>query len=83
MRAAFYRGQRGAVEYVLGDTLRERVARGEEPVSAAFVTPYPPGFPILVPGQAITAEVLAFMAVLDTREVHGYDPRRGYRIMRR
>jgi arginine decarboxylase len=62
--------------------LRERVDRGEQPVSAGFVTPYPPGFPVLVPGQIITAEVLDFMAVLDTREIHGYDPRRGYRVLR-
>jgi arginine decarboxylase len=37
---------------------------------------------VLVPGQIITAEVLDFMAVLDTREIHGYDPRRGYRVLR-
>ncbi|WP_025134120.1 beta-eliminating lyase-related protein [Leucobacter sp. PH1c] len=83
MRAAFFRGQqRGAVEHVRHDALRERVAQGEAPVSAGFVTPYPPGFPVLVPGQVITAEVLDFMAVLDTREIHGYDPQRGYRILR-
>ncbi|MFT4232793.1 MAG: beta-eliminating lyase-related protein [Leucobacter sp.] len=83
MRAAFFRGQRrGAVEHVLPAELRERVARGERPVSGGFVTPYPPGFPVLVPGQVITAEVLDFMAVLDTREIHGYDARRGYRILK-
>lgn len=83
MRAAFFRGQqRGAVEHVRLADLSERVARGAAPVSAGFVTPYPPGFPVLVPGQVITAEVLDFMAVLDTREIHGYDPRRGFRILR-
>ena len=83
MRAAFFRGQqRGAVEHVSPAALRERVANGEVPVSAGFVTPYPPGFPVLVPGQVISAEVLDFMAVLDTREIHGYDARRGYRILR-
>ena len=83
MRAAFFRGQkRGAVEHVRPEELRARVAAGELPVSAGFVTPYPPGFPVLVPGQVITAEVLDFMAVLDTREIHGYDPRRGYRVLR-
>ena len=83
MRAAFFLGQkRGAVEHVRHAELRERVAAGERPVSAGFVTPYPPGFPVLVPGQLITAEVLDFMAVLDTREIHGYDPRRGYRILK-
>jgi arginine decarboxylase len=46
------------------------------------VTPYPPGFPVLVPGQIVTAEVLDFMAALDTREIHGYDAARGYRLIR-
>ncbi len=83
MRAAFFRGQqRGAVEHVSPAELAERVGRGEQPVSAGFVTPYPPGFPVLVPGQVISAEVLDFMAVLDTREIHGYDARRGYRVLR-
>ena len=83
MRAAFFRGQRRqAIEHVLPTQLRERIADGERPVSAGFVTPYPPGFPVLVPGQVITAEVLEFMAGLDTREIHGYDARHGYRILR-
>ncbi len=83
MRAAFFKGQRrSAVEHVLLPELRERVDRGEVPVSGGFVTPYPPGFPVLVPGQVITAEILDFMAVLDTREIHGYDPVRGFRVLR-
>ena len=83
MRAAFFRGQRrSAVEHVLLPELRERVDRGEVPVSGGFVTPYPPGFPVLVPGQVITPEILDFMAVLDTREIHGYDPVRGFRVLR-
>ncbi|WP_336659177.1 aminotransferase class I/II-fold pyridoxal phosphate-dependent enzyme [Leucobacter sp. USHLN153] len=83
MRAAFFRGQRrGAVEHVSPAVLRGRVEGGDLPVSAGFVTPYPPGFPVLVPGQVITREVLDFMAVLDTREIHGFDARRGYRILR-
>jgi len=83
MRAAFFKGQRRAsVEHLQPAELRERVERGERPVSAGFVTPYPPGFPVLVPGQVITREVLDFMAVLDTREIHGYDPVKGYRVLR-
>jgi arginine decarboxylase len=45
-----------------------------------FVTPYPPGFPVLVPGQVISAEVIEFMQALDTREIHGYRPDTGYRV---
>ncbi len=83
LRAAFFRGQkRGEYEYTKHKKLRKRVARGERVVSAGFVTPYPPGFPVLVPGQVITLEVLDYMGVLDTREIHGYDPLRGYRVMR-
>lgn len=83
MRAAFFRGsRRAAVEHLQPGELRARVDRGERPVSAGFVTPYPPGFPVLVPGQVITAEVLDFMAVLDTREIHGFDPAKGYRVLR-
>ncbi|WP_243751907.1 aminotransferase class I/II-fold pyridoxal phosphate-dependent enzyme [Leucobacter weissii] len=83
LRAAFFRAQRrSGVEHVSPTELRERVDRGEQPVSAGFVTPYPPGFPVLVPGQVITREILDFMAVLDTREIHGYDAVKGYRVLR-
>lgn len=83
LRAAFFNGQRrGTVEHVSPEALSERVALGEQPVSAGFVTPYPPGFPVLVPGQVITSEVLDFLAALDTREIHGFDARRGYRVLR-
>ena len=37
-----------------------------------FVVPYPPGFPILVPGQVVTKEILNFMQKLDVKEIHGY-----------
>ena len=43
-------------------------------VSATFVTPYPPGFPVLVPGQVFSNEILSFMRSLDTPEIHGYQP---------
>ncbi len=83
LRAGFYRGQRRSnVDHVLLPELRDRVDRGERPVSGGFVTPYPPGFPVLVPGQEITREVLDFMAVLDTREIHGYDPVLGFRVLK-
>jgi arginine decarboxylase len=70
----------GACEYVLPEELAARIDQGGEVVSAMFVTPYPPGFPILVPGQVVTADILAFMNALDTREIHGYPPEFGYRI---
>jgi arginine decarboxylase len=83
MRDAFFTGQRrGSIEYVRPEVLLERLANGETVVSAGFVTPYPPGFPVLVPGQVITPEVVDFMSVLDTREIHGFDASRGYRVLK-
>jgi arginine decarboxylase len=43
-------------------------------VSANFVTPYPPGYPILVPGQVISAAVVQFIEGLQCMgagEIHG------------
>jgi len=51
-----------------------------EVVSASFIIPYPPGFPILVPGQVVSPEILAFMRALDVNEIHGYRPDLGLRI---
>lgn len=56
------------------------IASGRELVSALFVIPYPPGFPILVPGQVISSEILKFMAALDVKEIHGFRPELGFRV---
>ena len=50
-----------------------RLKDGPDLVSANFVIPYPPGFPIMVPGQVITQETIDFMRKLDVKEIHGYD----------
>ncbi len=60
--------------------VRSALDAGERVVSAGFVTPYPPGFPILVPGQEFTREIIDYMDALDTREIHGYERGRGYRV---
>ncbi|RAG83717.1 ornithine decarboxylase [Streptacidiphilus pinicola] len=81
MRAAFYLAyDDAACEYLSAGEAAAALAAGRELVSATFVTPYPPGFPVLVPGQVVSAEVLAYMAALDTREIHGYHPDQGYRV---
>ena len=49
-------------------------------MSATFVTPYPPGFPVLVPGQVFSRQILSFIRSLDTPEIHGYRPDYGYRV---
>ena len=64
----------------LDDALMARLNDGEELVSASFIIPYPPGFPILVPGQVISPEILSFMRALDVSEIHGYRPDLGLRV---
>jgi arginine decarboxylase len=49
-------------------------------VSTNFVTPYPPGFPVLVPGQVLSVEIVEFLSRLDVKEIHGYDPGIGVRL---
>ena len=53
---------------------------GQDVVSASFIIPYPPGFPILVPGQVVSREILAFMRALDVNEIHGYRAELGLRV---
>ena len=53
-------------------SIEKEQTRGREVVSASFVIPYPPGFPILVPGQVVSAAILEFMRALDVKEIHGY-----------
>ena len=62
------------------DEVREQVQSGQDVVSAMFVTPYPRGFPVLVPGQVISADAIEFIQALDTREIHGHRPETGYRV---
>jgi arginine decarboxylase len=58
-----------------------RLEHGPELVSANFVIPYPPGFPIMVPGQVITADTIAFMRKLDVKEIHGYHAEQGLKLL--
>ena len=56
------------------------MASGRELVSSTFIIPYPPGFPILVPGQVVSREILTYMRALDVCEIHGYKPELGLRV---
>lgn len=49
-------------------------------VSTSFVIPYPPGFPILVPGQVVSEQIIEFLKKLDVKEIHGYRPDLGLRV---
>ena len=57
MREAYYMAYDAAnCEHVklYSKEIDDRLAKGPELVSAKFVIPYPPGFPIMVPGQVVT-----------------------------
>jgi arginine decarboxylase len=66
-------------EYVLLKDCLEEVKK-RELVSTSFVIPYPPGFPILVPGQVISEEIIRFMIALDVKEIHGYRADLGLKV---
>jgi arginine decarboxylase len=59
-----------------------RLKEGPALVSANFVIPYPPGFPIMVPGQVITAETIDFMRKLDVKEIHGFSASLGLKLLK-
>ena len=81
IRSAFFLSYDDAnCDYVTMAEAAQAIKAGRDVVSALFVIPYPPGFPILVPGQVISAEILQFMAALDVREIHGFRPELGFRV---
>jgi arginine decarboxylase len=81
VRRAFYLSYDDTrCEYLTPDEVEQRMEAGQRVVSATFVTPYPPGFPVLVPGQVFSQEILSYIRGLDTPEIHGYDPHAGYRV---
>jgi arginine decarboxylase len=81
VRRAFYLAYNDSYcEYLTPDEVGQRVESGGQVVSTTYVTPYPPGYPVLVPGQVFSPEILSFMRSLDTPEVHGYRPDLGYRV---
>jgi len=85
IRRGFYAAYDAAgCEYIrLADKeIDRRLKDGPDLVSANFVIPYPPGFPIMVPGQVITRETIDFMRKLDVKEIHGYDAAEGLKLVR-
>jgi arginine decarboxylase len=85
MRAAFYMAyEPDNLEYIklFDKKIDERLKNGPEMVSAKFVIPYPPGFPIMVPGQVISQETITFMRKLDVKEIHGFDAAKGLELLR-
>jgi arginine decarboxylase len=81
VRRAFYLSYNDSFcEYLKPEEVEQRVENGEQVVSTTYVTPYPPGYPVLVPGQVFSPEILSFMRSLDTPEIHGYRADLGYRV---
>ncbi|MBA2666706.1 MAG: ornithine decarboxylase [Trueperaceae bacterium] len=82
LRSAYFMAYVDAdCEYLkLDGTVQRALDGGREVVAASFVIPYPPGFPILVPGQLVSQRILSFMKALDVKEIHGYRPGLGLKV---
>ncbi|HEX4914278.1 MAG TPA: hypothetical protein VFV51_09985, partial [Vicinamibacterales bacterium] len=84
MRSAFYMAyDHHGCEHIklMSPEIDKRIKDGPPLVSAHFVIPYPPGFPIMVPGQVIKADTIEFMRKLDVKEIHGYDATLGLKLI--
>jgi len=69
-------------EYVPLNDCLSVMDTGRKLVASTFVIPYPPGFPVLVPGQVVSEEIINFMTVLDVSEIHGYRSDLGLRVFK-
>ncbi|HTD28938.1 MAG TPA: hypothetical protein VK660_06070 [Xanthomonadaceae bacterium] len=84
IRSGFYAAYDAAgCEHIrlFDQTIDQRLQDGPPLVSANFVIPYPPGFPIMVPGQVLTRETIDFMRKLDVKEIHGYNATEGLKLV--
>jgi arginine/lysine/ornithine decarboxylase len=84
MRSAFYSAYREEqCEHLKlsSPEIDKRLKDGPALVSANFVIPYPPGFPIMVPGQVIDAQTIEFMRKLDVKEIHGFSAALGLKLL--
>ena len=81
IREAFFLAyEEDLCEYIHMSECLGALAKNKELVSTSFVIPYPPGFPILVPGQVVSEEIIKFMIALDVKEVHGYRAELGLKV---
>ncbi|MGB5453442.1 MAG: aminotransferase class I/II-fold pyridoxal phosphate-dependent enzyme [Sedimenticolaceae bacterium] len=83
IRTAYFMGQNDSLcEHMRIDNgeMQRNMNQGRVVVSTTFVIPYPPGFPVLVPGQVISKDILDFMLALDVTEIHGYRPALGLSV---
>ena len=85
MRAGFfgaYRQEQCEHLKLSSPEIDRRIKEGPALVSANFVIPYPPGFPIMVPGQVITGDTIDFMRKLDVKEIHGFSAALGLKLLK-
>jgi arginine decarboxylase len=83
LRAAYFLAyDESNCEYISMHTCKEVIEQGKELVASSFVIPYPPGFPVLVPGQVVSGEIIRFMIAIDVKEIHGYRADLGLRVFR-
>ena len=84
MRSAFYLSydDENCEYFNIESEIQDVMTSGRDLVSAGFITPYPPGFPILVPGQVISQDIMDFMRNLDVKEIHGYREELGLRVFK-
>ncbi len=68
--------------YTTLEDCSKKLKEGEDLVSANFVIPYPPGFPVLVPGQVVNKDILNFLVKIDVKEIHGFRPELGLRLFK-
>ena len=84
MRSAFfsaYRERQCEHLKLFSPEIDKRLKDGPALVSANFVIPYPPGFPIMVPGQVVDAQTIEFMRKLDVKEIHGFSATLGLKLL--
>ncbi|TXD52113.1 MULTISPECIES: aminotransferase class I/II-fold pyridoxal phosphate-dependent enzyme [unclassified Polaribacter] len=81
LRAAYFLAYKEKnYEYIPLNECLGALKKGKVLVASTFVIPYPPGFPVLVPGQVVSEEIINFMNALDVSEIHGYRADLGLRI---
>lgn len=83
LRAAYFLAyNEDNYEYILLEECLPAMKEGKTLVASSFVIPYPPGFPVLVPGQVVSKEIIQFMRALDVSEIHGYRADLGLRVFK-
>ena len=82
VRSAFHLGlDETKVDYFSITDAIQLVSSGKTLVGTRLVTPYPPGYPVIVPGQIISREVLKFLEV-HQGEIHGFKREVGLRVFK-